>query len=210
MRYERKFPSQYLSFSALEQLVLLHPLGFRKIFPDRRVNNIYFDTAGWQTFYENLAGVSCRTKYRLRWYGQERQRLAGAGFELKKKENLLGTKINYELPEKINWADIPAILHEIPALREKALMPTLVNSYKRAYYQSADDKFRLTLDRHLRCGPYLHQELALRAFPEELLVAELKYAAEDDALLDTFTQYWPLRSDRFSKYVSGMQLIYGG
>jgi hypothetical protein len=209
MRYERKFPSRHLSVSALEQLIQAHPLGFRKVFPDRRINNIYFDTPDWATLRENLAGISNRTKYRLRWYESRGAHPIGpAAFELKKKENLLGTKIIYPVDEQIEWQKIPLLIASFPQLRHNVLMPSLINSYRRAYYQSADRKFRLTLDWDLHFAPFHTEPFALLPFPEPVVVVELKYEQEDDVLLDLFTQYWPLRLDRFSKYVNGMQMVY--
>lgn len=208
MRYERKFPSQYLSQSTLEQLILGHPAGFRKVYPDRQVNNVYFDTPDWRTFYENLAGISERTKYRLRWYGVPADGIEDAQFELKKKENLLGTKIIHPITGTVRWENIPSLPGSIPLLRANALFPTLVNTYERSYYQSADGCFRLTIDQKIQCDNYDTGQRIKRSFSEKLQVVELKYARNDDNRLDEFTQYWPLRLLRFSKYVSGMQLVY--
>ncbi|MCB0634263.1 MAG: polyphosphate polymerase domain-containing protein [Saprospiraceae bacterium] len=209
MRYERKFPSRHLSMSSMEQLILRHPLGFRKAFPDRQINNVYFDTPDWATLRENLSGISDRTKYRLRWYGSGQTQLIGpARFELKKKENLLGTKIIYSLDEQIAWPDISSLTANLPSLRHNMLQPSLVNSYRRAYFQSADLHFRLTLDWDLRFAPYHIQPFPLCPFPEPVLVIELKYEQAVDDRLDDFTQFWPLRLDRFSKYVNGMQMVY--
>lgn len=208
MRYERKFPSSVLSGSTLEQLVLGHPIGFRKAYPDRKINNIYFDTPAWRTFYENLAGVSKRTKYRLRWYGPNSETIEDAKFELKKKENLLGTKIIYPIGKKISLAEAAAIPGNLPNLQANALIPTLINTYERAYYESLDGVFRLTIDQHMECSIYGPQIWAKRSFPAGLCVVELKYAQEHDDRLDEFTQYWPLRLFRFSKYVMGMQMAH--
>lgn len=208
MRYERKFPSSVLSASALEQLVLGHPAGFQKTYPDRQINNVYFDTPGWRTFHENVAGVSLRTKYRLRWYGSATDWIENARFELKKKENLLGTKIIYPVEKKISLEEVSAIPDSLPSLRANLLIPTLVNTYERAYYESFDGCFRLTVDQNIRCSSFEARALIKRSFPDELRVVELKYKQQDDDRLDEFTQYWPLRLHRFSKYVMGMQMTY--
>ena len=209
MRYERKFPSNHMSAETLERLIRGHPLGFRKVFPDRQINNIYFDTPSWTTFYENLAGISDRTKYRLRWYGLSAKGIGGAQFELKKKENLLGSKIIYPVKREILWEQMPILPREIPEIQQNSLDPILVNSYKRAYYESDDGIFRLTLDQELSFAPYLKEAPKLQNLPKQLSIVELKYDQNKDVHLDDFTQYWPLRLDRCSKYVLGMQLVYG-
>jgi hypothetical protein len=208
MRYERKFPSSALSAGTLEQLIREHPAGFRKAYPDRRINNVYFDTPGWRTFYENVAGISQRIKYRLRWYGSDSKMIENARFELKKKENLLGTKIIYPIGENFSLEKAAEIPAAIPGLQGNVLIPTLINSYDRAYYVSFDGRFRLTLDRKLTCSAFNPQIQIRRSFPGALRVVELKYRQDDDDRLDEFTQYWPLRLHRFSKYVMGMQMTY--
>ena len=43
-RLEIKFVAETSRYHELEQWIRLHPAGFRKSYPPRRVNNIYFDT----------------------------------------------------------------------------------------------------------------------------------------------------------------------
>ena len=69
MRYERKYKIENISYSLVEQSIRLHPAGFQKLFPDRQVNNIYFDTMGLEFFKQSHEGSSPRVKIRLRWYG---------------------------------------------------------------------------------------------------------------------------------------------
>lgn len=209
MRYERKFPSATLSNRTLEYLVRQHPAGFRRAYPDRQINNVYFDSPGWRTFYDNLAGISDRTKYRLRWYGRRHDLIEAGQFELKRKENLLGTKTIYRLEEHFLPDQIAQIPARIASIAANALFPVLLNTYERSYYESVDGCFRLTIDRNLRCSAFQDRGLITQRFPEHLKVVELKYDQEDDDRLDEFTQYWPLRLHRFSKYVLGMQLVYG-
>ena len=54
MRYERKYKIENLSLPLVEQSVRLHPASFKKIFPDRQINNIYFDTADFRTYKDNV------------------------------------------------------------------------------------------------------------------------------------------------------------
>ena len=209
MRYERKYYSHNLAFSAIEKLILNHPLAFRTVFAKRQVNNVYFDTRSWRTYYENLAGISHRVKYRLRWYGLNHQIIKKAQFELKKKENLLGSKVIYPTNKPLKWENISQVINEIPTIQQLALFPVLVNSYERYYYQSADQHFRLTVDYNLRCASYDIHRIEPQPFPQVTYVIELKYNQEFDGQLDEFSQFWPLRNSRFSKYVNGMQLVYG-
>ena len=114
MRYERKYKIDHLSKYAVEQAVKLHPAGFRKIFPNRQVNNIYFDTADYQTGLQNIEGVNQRKKYRLRWYGQDLQQIDKPRFETKIKHNELGTKqiIQFESTQLANLAAITEAVNQ--------------------------------------------------------------------------------------------------
>ena len=62
MRFERKYEINHLSKYAVEQAVKLHPAGFQKIFPNRQINNIYFDTPDYRTCRQNIAGINQRKK----------------------------------------------------------------------------------------------------------------------------------------------------
>ena len=41
---------------------------FKKIYFNRRVNSIYYDTIDLNCLWDNINGYSNRNKYRVRWY----------------------------------------------------------------------------------------------------------------------------------------------
>ena len=47
----------------------LSSLLLSKLYPDRWVNNIYFDNFNLDFFNQSIEGISRRAKVRLRWYG---------------------------------------------------------------------------------------------------------------------------------------------
>ena len=47
MRYERKYKIEGVSLGIILQSIAMHPAGLSKIYPDRQINNIYFDTPGF-------------------------------------------------------------------------------------------------------------------------------------------------------------------
>ena len=49
--------------------IRLSSLLLSKSYPDRWVNNIYFDNINLDLFNQSIEGISRRTKVRLRWYG---------------------------------------------------------------------------------------------------------------------------------------------
>ena len=62
LRYERKFRIEGLNWSALQQIIRQHPAAFCKAYPDRQVNNIYFDTPDFQAYHSNVNGAENRRK----------------------------------------------------------------------------------------------------------------------------------------------------
>ena len=93
MRYEKKFTFQNRSVSELEVMIKSLPQGFRQIYPDRTINNVYYDTHTQSLFRENLDGVSPRRKVRARWYGELQQPEAAVCVEIKRKFGDVGDKL---------------------------------------------------------------------------------------------------------------------
>ncbi len=210
MRYERKYKIEDCSISTLQQSVKMHPAGFRKIFPDRIVNNIYFDTANFTCFNDNVAGVPQRKKYRIRWYGKEQLSLIKSPqLEIKIKDNQLGTKETSDLPA-FSFLNLEEV---IQAVRRKdptgtPLNPVLYNSYKRSYFGTSDGRFRITLDDQLFYSHPAHSK-GMR-YEDKAVILELKYEANMDNKTDLIMQYLPFRQTKSSKYVTGVNFVFGG
>ena len=158
-RYEKKFVAVDQSVSEIEWIIKSNPFLFRSIFDERQVNNIYFDTPHFECFYDNIDGNSRRKKFRIRWYGDLLGPVNKPVIEAKIKSGDLGTKrklaiSNFQMTKQFSASDIEALLGQLPtdaselALRD--CRPTLVNSYIRKYYLSADGRYRITLDRSLK------------------------------------------------------------
>ena len=57
-RYEMKYEVDPDIAHAIASIIHTHPAGFVKAFPDRWINNIYFDTVDFDTCQHNLDGIS--------------------------------------------------------------------------------------------------------------------------------------------------------
>lgn len=208
MRYEIKYAIKNIEPSVVEQAIRLHPAGFRKIHPDRTINNIYFDSPLIDNFYANVAGVSQRRKFRLRWYGKDLEFLDQPVFEVKIKQNQLGQKLRKKLPPlTYNKVLQSKDLYFEDATLRKIMRPTLMNSYLRSYFGLPTGKFRLTVDSQLAFGP-VHPEkpqLIYKTIP--LVIVELKYKAAADDEVDWIRQYLSFRQTKSSKYALGVSLI---
>lgn len=208
MRYERKYAIKNMDASLVHQVIRLHPGGFRKTHPDRRINNIYFDSPLMDAFYANTAGISERKKFRLRWYGQKIEVLENPVFEIKIKQNLLGKKVREMLPT-MAYQEVEQYKNEIfkdPTL-SKMMEPALMNSYLRSYYGLVSDKFRITVDSQLSFGPFHPEKPRLIYANLPLVIIELKYEAADDEEVDWIMQYLPFRQTKSSKYALGISLL---
>lgn len=208
MRFERKYRIENLSIGHIIQIIKSHPAGFYKAFPKRNINNIYFDTPNLECLNDNIAGVSCRKKYRVRWYGEVVANITNPKLEIKYKENMLGGK--HFLPmEDFSLSDIHKVQEQVNRLVGGAfvLQPILLNSYTRSYWETRCGRFRITIDSMLRFHSMLHSPQFYQYLHEEqAFVVELKYNAEDDAVVDRITHYLPFRLSKNSKYVTGVML----
>ncbi len=202
MRYEKKFILEKYDLAQLRAWILLHTAAFRVTFPKRLVQNIYFDTYDFQALEENLAGVSDRKKYRVRWYNDDTQ---AAMLECKIKKGLLGEKKTWkleDLPSNL-LENLTILTKNVEDLTHLKLQATSINRYEREYYESFDGRFRLTIDYNIQ----YQQPDTKNAFAVQLetpIVLELKYDAAYEEEAETLFQSFPLRQSRHSKYVNGM------
>ena len=218
LRHEIKFVAHASERSAVLQWVRNHWAGFGEPYPERRINNVYFDTYELSAFHENLSGTSRRSKVRWRWYGETKQPKRGT-LEVKRRRGGLGWKLSYrtrgDALEQRSWREVRArIRDDLPTGGRVWLdanpLPILVNRYRRRYFASGDGAVRLTLDwdqqvydQKLRSRPNLHR----RANLANTLVVEFKLRVGEHNHASAMVQGLPLRLSRNSKYVIGVQAI---
>ncbi len=208
MRYELKYKFNHFSLDAVLQSIRLHPAGFRIAFPDRQINNIYFDTPGLTTLEDNVSGIANRKKFRVRWYGDDPKVIESPRFETKIKQNMLGDKrvLSVDAFTIDDLKELTRTVNQHSGMNQ-GLSPVLMNSYVRSYFTTSDNKFRITIDREMR----YHSLLLGQAFKrymirDEDLIIELKYDESMDEFTDRITQYLPFRQTKSSKYVTGVYL----
>ncbi|MFT4664399.1 MAG: SPX domain protein involved in polyphosphate accumulation [Polaribacter sp.] len=209
MRYERKYRLEITHLSVVEQIVKNHPASFTKAFPDRKVNNIYFDTPSLNCYQDNQMGVSQRKKFRVRWYGDAESTVENPTLEVKIRDNALGYKEVHELPS----FDLD---HLYPLTRNvnsqfgnlMKLQPVLYNSYERSYYESFNHKVRLTIDREMKFRSACVSPLSNQTVMEDpAVVVEIKYASNLETWATDMMQYIPFRMTKNSKYVNGIDIL---
>lgn len=219
-RYERKFtvPTSF-TFKTIEQYIKRNSFLFREVFYKRKVNNIYFDTEGYNDYFDNVLGVSERKKIRIRWYGDTFGEIKKPVLEIKIKKGIVGDKWSYklesfDLDNKFTNQYIQGIFRKSnlpePILESvKMVVPTLLNSYSRKYYLSADNKYRTTLDFNLlyhRIDKRFNNFNLAPKYDENKII-ELKYGLDDDQKANAISTQFPFRLNKNSKYVNGVNTI---
>jgi len=192
---------------------------FSQAYPERFVNNIYFDTLNMSHYWDNVAGITPRIKVRIRWYGELLGEIKKPVLEFKLKNNMLGSKTSFMLdPLTIDRSSSLDIIKErfrkleiSDALKEYllSLRFSLMNRYRRQYFESLDNRFRVTIDSDL---DFFHispeQNHFLRKIRNPLTtILELKYEEQYDDEASFISNYFPFRMTKSSKYVSGVQQV---
>lgn len=218
-RYERKFVVTELSLHEIESVVRLHPAMFFQPFQPRYVNNIYYDSVDLASYFGNLDGTAQRVKVRIRWYGDLLGRIEKPTLELKIKSGSLGTKRSYPLPPFSLTEDRPcptiAEVTDTEAIPETlkwrllSLRPSLLNRYYRRYYESADHKYRITIDDGLDyyAVSTIRNSFSHRFRDSHTRVVELKYDQTHAAGAGRVVNAFPFRLSRNSKYINGIDRI---
>jgi hypothetical protein len=215
-RYERKFYIDKVDKLNLINYLKTHPSFFREIFCERKVNNIYFDTLNFNSFFENIDGIAKRKKYRIRWYGQTFFKSFNPKLELKNKQGLVGYKDSYKLKPMI--IDENTDFNYIKSIIKKSKIPRFlyhyypkfINSYKRRYFQSFDKNFRVTIDYDLRfykLNKFNNYFKNCKTFYNPVIV-EIKYNNLLDNNINRITSLFKFRLTKSSKFVTGINLFY--
>jgi hypothetical protein len=217
LRYERKFLLEGFEPAQARALILSHPAMFTQPYPPRCINNIYFDTP-WMDHYDaNISGSPNRGKVRLRWYHDLGGQITDATLEFKNKRGWVGWKESYPFP---TFRFDPSMTHrELQAVIRGSTLPaavierlcgysvSLVNRYRREYYATVDNRFRITIDSELtyyRVGR-LSNSLFAQTVDHGVIVVELKYGSGDELQAQRIASRLPFRMTRSSKYVRGVE-----
>lgn len=221
-RFERKFICRGISPGNTHWLVKSHFFHFREAWPERYINNIYFDTKSFYLYQLSHEGLSERRKIRVRWYGNSFCNKNRPSLEIKLKKGLVVEKSSYQLEDldlnSIRRLQGGELLNFIPGNITgelysdlRVMEPVLFNRYCRKYFTGFDKNIRLTIDRNVEYLKPRHMETTFlpREYNSDVII-ELKYPDHLDDTVNQITQTFPFRLDRMSKYVHGIELLYGG
>lgn len=219
-RYEKKFLVEDYPLAAIMQSIRLHPALFRELYPPRYVNNIYLDSPLLTDYFSNLNGYASRGKVRVRWYHKLLRSVKDAVLEFKTKEGEVGRKEQFPFPTfnpgiGLTEAAFRGLIQasglpEAVRFRIRDLEFALLNRYKRWYFATPDERYRLTVDADLSFCKLTKFENHFNYFNHErgIHIIELKYLTADDPDVHRITSGLPFCITRSSKYIAGVDQVY--
>jgi len=216
-RYEIKMAYEPGLLPELRSWIHSHPAGFATTYPPRQVNSVYMDTPDLDSFNDHLSGIPLRRKLRFRWYGEDLTNAKGI-MEVKNKSERVGWKITqpveheFDLASK-SWdeimnglrADTTGVIHEMLFVAR----PVVLSVYFREYYASGDGLVRLTIDTDLRAYDQLmtaRPNIWFRQPLEQPVILELKSDQEDASYISDILSHFPIRANRYPKYMTNLSL----
>ena len=186
---------------------------FKKIYNNRIVNSIYYDTIDLDCLWDNINGFSNRDKYRVRWYDNINN--SEVFFEKKKKINQTTQKTKISLGKFKNQEDLIFFLksqdfvNSIFKITALNLVQVLTVSYHRDYYLDDKNKLRITFDKNIKT----HQNIESNFFKNLANISnnilEFKYSLEDSNYVrqKMYNLNFNLRNQKFSKYVQSFMIL---
>jgi len=210
MRKEIKIPlhkNNYLRFKSWIDLISRCDHEYN----DRVVNSIYYDTNNFKSAQDNLAGISQRKKYRVRWYNDDKKNIL---YEVKIKKNNLGKKIslktnsNFENLENFFSFTNNCYKNDkgrffLENVNHFDLKPKIKISYLRSYY-IFKKKIRITFDRNLNYSVLNKLCLYNEKISDSMCVIELKFDEKNYKVAQELIQISNFIPKRFSKYLRGL------
>ena len=216
-RFELKFKFPVSDYYSLLAIINESNLKFRKSFPNRSVNSIYFDNTSLRNLSDNISGADQRVKVRIRWYNNE---LSKCKLEVKMRDSQLIRKRNF------NFIKSPLDSQSISCTRlvsnlksncspsgsawfDHSSIPALFVTYDREYFQSFDNNIRVTIDTSLKFRELMSPSRVFGPLVqlEEQLVLEVKFSPDHETQAWHLLRLIPKRISTFSKYQTGWSLF---
>ena len=217
-RYEKKYDISYWETSSIKGLI--NSKGFKKKFPDRIVNSLYYEDKFLNCFSAAQNGENFRYKIRLRFYNR-----GDKGYHIEKKikqddknwkkfQTLDSHYLGNLLPIVDNSKRIPFNISHVPKNIEFSYEPISFVSYEREYYVSKDNNLRITIDKNVNfLQAKLNKEkidlLRYRQLNHNIL--EIKYDQNyslDLSFIEEISNKLNLILSKSSKYCKSISFLY--
>ena len=215
-RYEIKFILNDIQIIQAMKWINFHTSA-SKAYPPRVVNSIYFDNNNFDSVGDNLMGISKRSKYRLRWYGERGTEVGSEFFfEIKMRNNRYGKKIKkiikFDLPlSDLNYGEMQSIVEKQLApefMMKQSLSPTLQVAYERQYFEGSN-AIRVTLDKGIKFYNITKFSKVNSSKPISypMNILEVKFSPDQQKAVSRSFERLHLVPKRHSKYLVGMSML---
>jgi SPX domain protein involved in polyphosphate accumulation len=215
-RYEIKFVLSNPQVSQALEWIYFHTSA-KLAHPNRLVNSIYFDENDFTSVKDNLIGLSNRSKYRLRWYGDSRQNEeVDLNFEIKNRSNRTGDKTRKAIEFndsllRMSYGEIELALKEKLSpeiVFKKSLSPALQVCYLRKYLEGSNN-IRITLDSGIRYFSTSNNTKIFSSKPIRypMTIMEIKFNPELLNTVSSSLRDFHLLPKRHSKYLTGISML---
>lgn len=179
------------------------------------VRSLYFDDLRDKVLREKLDGVSCREKFRIRYYNDD---LSMIRLEKKTKKGGLGSKESVLLTAEeaqslvdgnLDWmphSGRPLVVELYRKMTAEGLQPKTIVDYTREPFLYPAGNVRVTLDYHirtgLRCTDFLNRDCVTIPVGENPIILEVKWDEFLPDLIRDIVQLEGRRTASFSKYAA--------
>jgi len=208
-RYERKFILTNQTVPEVENLLQNSQFNFKKNYPSRKVNSIYFDDSDTSSILENIDGHNFKNKIRLRWYGKKHL-INSPILELKKKNGYVNYKkiyiIKNFIPTIFTKKNVSLIMKKLcdkyNFLNKKIAISS--THYDRLYFISSRNNIRATIDFNINyINIQNHSNYNLNKYSKSIII-EIKYPNEKDEYVRAKLENITLRVSKNSKYINSL------
>jgi SPX domain protein involved in polyphosphate accumulation len=180
---------------------------FKQQHTPRLINSIYFDTNNFNCINDNLDGTNIRKKFRVRWYGDNKN-LNNPNLEIKYKKNFESYKKifflqkfkNLDLTNRNNIKLLSNYINN-SVLPNQNLKPISLIQYKRLYLISSNNLIRATLDYNIKSKKIINF-INPFFFNYSDVILELKYDINLDNYVRTNLNQMNTRYSKSSKYIN--------
>ena len=227
IRQEKKYTFSSNDISKVRSKILDSKLLITRAFDNRFVNSIYLDSVDFDNYNENLAGLSSRSKARIRWYSKKQfgqiSEDAELTLEVKLRSNILGNKLShsFKLPKDFINFGANDLIEYLRNIIPVGFLPhidhcnacTLAVSYEREYFEDFSNKIRSTIDSNIvyACPEINILDVGnMPIYISEYNVLELKYPQDmGDVLVSLNLDDIGITPGRHSKYSVGLNTVLG-